>query len=204
MAATVLFLLPALVLSATIAEARFVECAPHSFNTLHSQAITDFTLAVNRYAEIHRLLSNPMSATPNADLEQTAHARRAHRAAILAAHGTLQRGGVFTPRVAAHFRCQIELAERHAWTAAAIWPAVLLALPDLPRELEYRVVGRDLVLLDTELNLVVDVLGAAFPLEWADENDPGIDESDTCAPEGAPVIVGSPCDAHSELEMCWS
>jgi len=70
MAATVLFLLPALVLSATIAEARFVVCAPHSFNALHSQAITDFTLAVNRYAEIHRLLSNPMSATPNAGAQE--------------------------------------------------------------------------------------------------------------------------------------
>ena len=205
MTATVPFLLPALVLSATIAEARFLQCEPHPFNTLHAQAITDFTMAVNRYAEIHRLLANPMSAMPSADLEQTARARRAHRAAILEAHGTLQRGRVFTPRVAAHFRCQIELAERYAGTeTGAIWPAVLLALPELPRELEYRVVGRDLVLLDPELNLSVDVLDAAFPLDWAEDGDAGVDESETCAPEDAPVIVGSPCDAHSELEMCWS
>ncbi len=206
MTATALFLVPALVLSATIAEARFLQCEPHQFNTLHTQAITDFTIAVNRYAEIHRLLANPMSPMPSADLEQTARARKAHRAAILEAHGTLQRGRVFTSRVAARFRCQIELAERHAGAATgAIWPAVLLALPDLPRELEYRVIGRDLALLDTELNLVVDVLEAAFPLDWAEEGDPWINESETCAPENAPpVVLGSPCDAHSELEICWS
>jgi hypothetical protein len=205
MAATALFLLPALVLAATVAEARFLECAPHRFNTLHAQAITDFNMAVNRYAEIHRLLANPLSALANADLEQAARARRAHRAAILEAHGALQRGGVFTPRVAAHFRCQIELAKRHAGTAIVdMWPAVLLALPELPPELEYQLVDRNLVLLDPDLNLVVDVLEAAFPLEWAEDEDLDIEESETCAPVELPVVVGSPCDAHSELEICWS
>jgi hypothetical protein len=205
MTATSLLLLPALVLSATVAEARFLECMPHRFNTLHAQAITDFTMAVNRYAEIHRLLADPMSALAGADLEQAARARRAHRAAILEAHGALQRGGVFTPRVAAHFRCQIELAKRHAGTAvAAMWPAVLLALPELPPELEYRLVDRDLVLLDPELNLVVDVLETAFPVEWVEDEDQDVGGSETCEPAEIPVVVGSPCDAHSELEICWS
>lgn len=204
MPVTVSFLLPALVLSATIAEARFLQCEPHRFNTLHAQAITDFTMAVNRYAEIHRLLANPMSALANADLEQAARARRAHRAAVLEAHGAIQRGSVFTPRVAAHFRCQIELAHRYAGTeVAALWAAALLALPELPTELEYRVVGRDLVLLDPELNLTVDVLDAAFPLEWTEPEQEG-DEYETCAPEHPPVVEGSPCDAHGELEICWS
>jgi hypothetical protein len=31
-------------------------------------------------------------------------------------------------------------------------------LPDLPAELDYQLVGRDLVLLDVSLNIVVDVL----------------------------------------------
>jgi hypothetical protein len=205
MTATVPFLLPALVLSATIAEARFLQCEPHLFNTLHAQAITDFTMAVNRYTEIHRLLANPMSALANADLEQAARARRAHRAAILEAHGTIQRGSVFTPRVAAYFRCQIELAQRYAEPeVAAMWTAALLALPELPTELEYRVVDRDLVLLDPELNLTVDVLDVAFPLEWFEDGEAGVSDSETCQPEEPPVVVGSPCDAHNELETCWS
>jgi hypothetical protein len=41
-------------------------------------------------------------------------------------------------------------------------PAVFRDLPPLPGELEYRVVGRDLVLLDVIANLVVDVLRDAI------------------------------------------
>jgi hypothetical protein len=39
----------------------------------------------------------------------------------------------------------------HPWS-------VFRALPPLPEELEYRFVGRDLVLIDVTANLVVDVL----------------------------------------------
>jgi hypothetical protein len=43
-------------------------------------------------------------------------------------------------------------------------PASLLAnLPKLPDELEYRFVGRDLILLDTEAQLVVDFIRRAVP-----------------------------------------
>lgn len=54
----------------------------------------------------------------------------------------------------------------------AFWPAAVQALPLLPRELEYRFVGRDLVLLDTRSNLVIDILELALPtapapLAWA-------------------------------------
>ncbi len=39
-----------------------------------------------------------------------------------------------------------------------MWPCVLDALPRLPHELQYRFVGRDLVLVDTHADLVVDIL----------------------------------------------
>jgi hypothetical protein len=42
-------------------------------------------------------------------------------------------------------------------------PALLRVLPDLPEVLEYRIVGRDLILLDTKGNVVVDVLRNVFP-----------------------------------------
>ena len=42
-------------------------------------------------------------------------------------------------------------------------PTLLMVLPKLPKELEYRIVGRSLVLLDTEPNLVVDILPNAIP-----------------------------------------
>ena len=37
-------------------------------------------------------------------------------------------------------------------------PSLLLNLPRLPKELEYRFVGRELILRDTQANLIVDVI----------------------------------------------
>ena len=37
-------------------------------------------------------------------------------------------------------------------------PSLLMALPSLPEELQYRFVGRNLILLDTEANLIVDFI----------------------------------------------
>ncbi len=44
-------------------------------------------------------------------------------------------------------------------------PTLLLNLPTLPKELEYRIVGRNLVLLDTVPNLVVDFVPNAVPAD---------------------------------------
>jgi hypothetical protein len=41
-------------------------------------------------------------------------------------------------------------------------PTVLANLPELPSEIEYRITGRDLVLLDTKANLVIDVMTGVF------------------------------------------
>jgi hypothetical protein len=42
-------------------------------------------------------------------------------------------------------------------------PTLLLKLPQLPGEVEYRIVDHDLVLLDVKANLVVDILRGALP-----------------------------------------
>lgn len=41
-------------------------------------------------------------------------------------------------------------------------PSVLMALPPLPKEVEYRFVGRDLILRDTKANIIVDILPNAL------------------------------------------
>ncbi len=47
----------------------------------------------------------------------------------------------------------------------ATFPANLLEkLPKLPPELEYRIVGRDLILRDTTGNVIVDVMPNVFPI----------------------------------------
>src|SRR5207248_4892695 len=42
-------------------------------------------------------------------------------------------------------------------------PSLLLDLPKLPSELEYRIVGRDLVLRDVKANLIVDFINNVIP-----------------------------------------
>ena len=51
-----------------------------------------------------------------------------------------------------------------SWNAGSwMCPAMLRRLPELPPELEYRFVGRDLVLIDIPGSVVVDVLRDAVP-----------------------------------------
>jgi hypothetical protein len=42
-------------------------------------------------------------------------------------------------------------------------PSLLLKLPELPQELAYRFVGRDLTLIDTKARLIVDLIPNAIP-----------------------------------------
>jgi hypothetical protein len=44
-----------------------------------------------------------------------------------------------------------------------MWPSMLAGLPQLPPELEYRFLGRHLILVDVLANVVVDVLYDALP-----------------------------------------
>lgn len=62
--------------------------------------------------------------------------------------------------------CEIRPAVHEAfpWQLAAMMPPYLLsALPALPAGLQYRIVDRDLILLDLDANLVVDILKDALP-----------------------------------------
>ena len=42
-------------------------------------------------------------------------------------------------------------------------PQVLLSLPKLPEELEYRFVGRHVILLDVHAHTIADFIDNAFP-----------------------------------------
>ena len=81
----------------------------------------------------------------------------------------------------------IRLAERHdgvapasvllringtfPWAAStAMFPTILDALPALPSELQYRLVGRDLVLVDVHASLIVDILPRALADETTADN----------------------------------
>jgi len=42
-------------------------------------------------------------------------------------------------------------------------PTLLLNLPELPKGLEYRILGRELVLRDSDANIIVDYVPNALP-----------------------------------------
>jgi hypothetical protein len=113
-------------------------------------------------------------------------------AALLAARPKAREGDIFTAETADVFRARIAnalrvrghsvddvVAEsqieapadaampvvngRFPWLrGAGMWPCVLSALPSVPEELQYRIVGRNLVLVDVHANLVVDILRDAL------------------------------------------
>ena len=199
MTASILFLLPVLALTAVTAHAQQTAYEEHQYASTHAHAVAEFTASVHRYAEVRRLLENPMSRLcVGADLEETARAREAHRRAIVEARIATPRGDIFTPRVAADFRHELRIAAYLARVARAdVTQMTLERLPGLPNELEYRFVDRDLVILDTETYLVVDILEHALPPE------PEL-EQELCAPEFPLPVESGPCDVHPELEMCWS
>ena len=176
------------------------------------QAPTEFLERVGDYVEIRREVTagvdGPIFCSDPEELSREA-AQRA--AAIRDARPLAGEGTIFTPRAAVFFRDRIAHAVRigaidlaiedgqpdevvlevHAalpWGAGEPASARLVGLlPPLPDELEYRFVGRHLVLLDVEVNLVVDVLRKAVP---------ALIETPANRSAGG-------CEVHPELPGCW-
>ena len=124
----------------------------------------------------------------HSDMQDVIELTDAMASELQTARANAREGDIFTPEVAALLRTRVadalaargflpeemvaatlEEADgdaalpvvngRFPWRrGAAMWPCVLDALPRLPHELEYRFVGRDLVLVDTHADLVVDIL----------------------------------------------
>jgi hypothetical protein len=137
---------------------------------------------------VHRAMEHQLPALAvTADARAIDLAVTMRAAGIRLARATARQGDIFAPAIARVFRARITKAlESHhylaadlllpadeegdtpppplvngtfAWRTAIATPGCVLAtLPSLPEELQYRFVGRDLVLVDIEANLIVDVL----------------------------------------------
>ncbi len=157
-----------------------------------SATLADFSRRVDEYAKLHRSLAKDDAALRQSrsfaeireHADTLAEKLREKRAEA-------RPGDIFTPETAAEFRrllgatvqgnqgARIEKSMERAEPVkvplhvngvypASIplqsTPATLLAnLPVLPHEVEYRIVGHTLVLLDPAANLVVDYLPNAIP-----------------------------------------
>jgi hypothetical protein len=158
---------------------------------IEERAVADFSAAVDRYVKLHRQLARSLPMPPAFDDEDPFQAEEL-RAAIVAARPYARQGTFFTTGVAAMLRDRIETEVLYHPGAADVilrggyepvpgepgpvvnepfppvrawvrWPPLARALPGLPRELDYALWGRDLVLVDVAANLVLDILPDALP-----------------------------------------
>jgi hypothetical protein len=162
-------------------------------NVNHDSAvIADFEARVADYVKLRKKVRGDAVLKPTTSPEVILQRQTELAKKIREGRPDAAQGAIFTPPVAAEFRRLIGLTmqgpEAHRIrkslrdaepTRAPIQvngqypsylplqstpPTLLLNLPPLPPELDYRIVGRDLVLRDTEANLIVDILPQAIPL----------------------------------------
>ena len=141
----------------------------------------DFKARVGDYCDLRTKLEKGLPALAVTD--DPAEIRRSERALakrIRRARSGAKRGEIFTPAISAEFR-KVLLLEMDSNTWAAIMddnpgefsrhingtypkkrplstmpPNVLAVLPRLPDDIEYRFLGRDLILHDTRANIILD------------------------------------------------
>ncbi len=150
-------------------------------------ALADFSGRMAAYAELRRTLQQgiPVLSVTDDPVEikaaETALARR-----IRTARARAGKGAIFSGDIRAAFRRVLSLETNDATCAAVldenpgqfafrvngdypkaesmstVPPGILAALPELPPDVNYRFIGRDLILHDTRANIVLDELDDAI------------------------------------------
>lgn len=142
---------------------------------------TDFGSRVSSYAELRGALEQRLPRlTVTDDPAEILRAIRALAKKIQAARAGAKEGDIFSPTVRAEFRKALSLKiDASTWavimdenpgtidvpingsyplrkTVTTMPPNVLAALPKLPPDMEYRFLGRHLVLVDTRASVIID------------------------------------------------
>jgi hypothetical protein len=156
----------------------------------------DFSARVWSYFALRRELEHGLPAL--IVTEDPAYIRRAELALakkIRVARARAKQGDIFTPAISVEFK-KILLHTMGAGTWAAIMddnpgmfstringtyskkrplstvpPNVLAVLPSLPADIQYRFVGRHLILHDTRANVILDRMPDAIPCAHCDESN---------------------------------
>ena len=155
--------------------------------------IGDFEKQTKDYVRLHKKAEAGLPPPkPTASPHMINEHRRMLATRIQTARQQATQGDLFSPQVSKVFKRLIAIAYQDAGPAKvgsslqhdepvhgvkvrvnAIYPetiplqttpsSILVNLPPLPPELDYRIVGRDLVLRDTGANLIVDYIPDAIP-----------------------------------------
>jgi hypothetical protein len=156
----------------------------------HAALLADFKERVDKYVELRKKADD--SAPPLKETKDPAKIREAQEALVErigAARAGTKRGDIFTPEISAHFRRLLRPELKEAGTKAlmkdddpnpdsvafkinapypdkqplsTVPPNVLATLPRLPKDIDYRFVGKHLILRDVRANMIIDYLPNAI------------------------------------------
>jgi len=158
-----------------------------------AKTIGEFESRVTKYLDM-RTKESGSAAHPSNSPDKLTATQQNVAEKVQSKRPAAAQGDIFTPEIAAYLKHQISATlagpEGHKIRASmrraepvtgltlhvneeypqgvplqSTPPTLLLNLPTLPKELEYRIVGRNLVLLDTVPNLVVDFVPNAVPAD---------------------------------------
>jgi hypothetical protein len=153
--------------------------------------IQEFENRVSDYIKLHKQAASDLDGLkPTKEPEKITNHEEMLAAKIRQARKDARQGDIFTPPIADEFRRLIGITmkgERAAHIRASLRhaepvrlslavndvyprsvplqstpPTLLLNLPELPKHVEYRIVGRALVLRDVDANIVVDFIPDAI------------------------------------------
>jgi hypothetical protein len=153
--------------------------------------VAEFKERIDDYVAMHKKLEATLPTLPDdADPPQMDRHERALAKLIQADRKSARRGDLLTPAMAAYARrllhevfkgpegralrasikdegpddLPLHVNQRYPDTVplSTVPPQVLMALPPLPHELEYRFIGERLILLDVHAHLIADYAGDVF------------------------------------------
>jgi hypothetical protein len=158
----------------------------------HKEAFAAFEARVKEYVAMREGLEGKMPKLPkDATPEQIEKHKKALQDAVRAARASAKPGDIFTSVAAGHIREVIKteaparvkqevreavlesevkgvpLRVNHPYPESQemleMTPTLLLRLPQLPKQLRYRYIGRSLLLMDRENGLIIDFMPDALP-----------------------------------------
>lgn len=158
----------------------------------HKEAFAAFEARVKAYVAMREGIEDKMPKLPkDAKPEQIEKHKAALQTAVRAARASAKQGDIFTPVAAGHIReaikadapAKVKQEVREAVTESEVkrvplrvnqpypeseemlemTPTLLLRLPQLPKQMRFRYVGRSLLLMDRENGLIIDFMPDALP-----------------------------------------
>ena len=158
----------------------------------HARILQDFENRIAEYVKLHKSIEGKLPAlTPTDAPEKILQHQQELARRIREARQQASQGNIFAPEIREEFRNLIGASMRGKQAARiheslvssepvqfplnvnasyppgeplqSTPPTLLQNLPKLPAELEYRIVGHQLILRDVNANLIVDVMAEAIP-----------------------------------------